>query len=181
MDVNVSPGQLANDQIIADLVSVLEETVLAPDRLVLEITESGIMTDPEHMIRMLDDLARTGITFAIDDFGTGYSSLAYLQQLPVTKIKIDKSFVIPMATDPSAASIVRSVIDLARSLDLAVVAEGVEDQRTLDHLTAIDCHFVQGYYLSRPIPAVELTEWMGQREKLRQRAGAVRPLRTVNG
>jgi EAL domain-containing protein (putative c-di-GMP-specific phosphodiesterase class I) len=165
----------------AKVAALLGKHSVRPQQLTFEITESGIMTDPEHMIRMLDDLARTGITFAIDDFGTGYSSLAYLQQLPVTKIKIDKSFVMPMATDPSAASIVRSVIDLARSLDLAVVAEGVEDQRTLDHLTAIDCHFVQGYYLSRPIPAVELTEWMGQREKLRQRAGTVRSLRTAGG
>jgi len=185
LDLSVAvnlPVQVLRDVEWPDKVAaLLGKHSVRPQQLTFEITESGIMTDPEHMIRMLDDLARTGITFAIDDFGTGYSSLAYLQQLPVTKIKIDKSFVMPMATDPSAASIVRSVIDLARSLDLAVVAEGVEDQRTLDHLTAIDCHFVQGYYLSRPIPAVELTEWMGQREKLRQRAGTVRSLRTAGG
>jgi EAL domain-containing protein (putative c-di-GMP-specific phosphodiesterase class I) len=149
----------------------------SPQWLTFEITETGLMTDPEQMTTMLHDLARTGITFAIDDFGTGYSSLAYLQQLPVSKVKIDKSFVTPMAGDPAAAAIVRSVIELARSLDLTVIAEGVEDQRTLDHLISVHCHLVQGYYLSKPIPAVELTEWITRREAARQARPVLRMLK----
>jgi EAL domain-containing protein (putative c-di-GMP-specific phosphodiesterase class I) len=109
------------------------------------------------MASMLRDLAVTGISFAVDDFGTGYSSLAYPQRLPVTKLKLDKSFVGPMTTDPAAATIVSSVVDLARCLGLTAIAEGVEDQRTLDRLAALGCPQIQGYYLSRPIPAVELT------------------------
>jgi len=141
-----------------------------PHRLTFEITETGIMTDPERMVAVLGELNATGISFAIDDFGTGYSSLAYLQQLPVSKVKIDKSFVTPMTSDPAAAAIVRSVVELARSLGLTAVAEGVEDVRTLDHLVAVECPLVQGYLLSRPIPADDLTAWMEQRRLTAQRA-----------
>jgi EAL domain-containing protein (putative c-di-GMP-specific phosphodiesterase class I) len=121
------------------------------------------MTDPERMISVLRELRDAGISFSIDDFGTGYSSLAYLQQLPVSTVKIDKSFVADMVADGAAAAIVRSVIDLARSLGLAVVAEGVEDQRTLDHLVLAGCDLVQGYFVSRPIPPADLTDWMLRR------------------
>jgi diguanylate cyclase (GGDEF)-like protein len=161
--VNLPPQVLRDVDWSAKVADVMRVHGAEPDWLTFEITESGIMSDPERMITILDELAATGISFAIDDFGTGYSSLAYLQQLPVAKVKIDKSFVIPMVTTPGAAAIVRSVIDLARSLHLDVVAEGVEDQRTLDHLRSIDCTYVQGYYLSRPIPAAELTAWMRSR------------------
>jgi EAL domain-containing protein (putative c-di-GMP-specific phosphodiesterase class I) len=176
VSVNLPPQVLRDVDWPAKVADLLRRHRADPHWLTLEITETGIMSDPQRMISMLKDLARTGISFAIDDFGTGYSSLAYLQQLPVSKIKIDKSFVIPMVANPGAAAIVRSVIELARSLDLAVVAEGVEDQRTLDHLDAMGCHLVQGYYLSRPIPAVELTEWMSQRTAARQRQAGVRAL-----
>jgi diguanylate cyclase (GGDEF)-like protein len=136
---------------------------VAPDRLIFEITESGIMADPERMIPVLNKIAEGGVIFSIDDFGTGYSSLSYLQRLPVSEVKIDKSFVFPMTVDPAAANIVRSVVELGRSLGMRIVAEGAEDQRTLDHLAAINCDYVQGYYLSRPLPAVELTEWLASR------------------
>src|SRR4029077_13512110 len=100
---------------------------------------------------------------SIDDFGTGYSSLSYLQRLPVSEVKIDKSFVFPMTVDPAAANIVRSVVDLGRSLGLRIIAEGAEDQRTLDQLAAVNCDYVPGYYLSKPLPAGELTEWLSSR------------------
>ena len=129
----------------------------------LEITESGIMSDPERMTALLNQIARTGVEFSIDDFGTGYSSLSYLQRLPISEVKIDKSFVFPMADDAGAASIVRSVVDLGRSLGLGIVAEGVEDQRTLDLLAAVDCDYVQGYYLSKPLTGQELTDWLTRR------------------
>jgi EAL domain-containing protein (putative c-di-GMP-specific phosphodiesterase class I) len=162
LDVAVNlPAQVLRDlDWPAKVTMLLRKHGVAPNGLTFEVTETGIMSDPENMIRMLDEMAAAGIRFAIDDFGTGYSSLAYLQQLPVSKVKIDQSFVTTMTSDAANASIVRSVIDLARSLGLEVVAEGVEDQRTLDLLGSIDCGLVQGYYLSRPIPAVELTEWM---------------------
>ncbi len=174
VSVNLPPQVLRDVEWPAKVVELLQRHCLAPSQLTFEITETGIMTDPERMIGTLRELAATGISFSIDDFGTGYSSLAYLQRLPVSVIKIDKSFVTPMVTDPAAAAIVRSVTDLARSLDLAVVAEGVEDQRTLEHLARSGCHFVQGYYLSRPIPAVELTEWMAERRNRHQERPGLR-------
>ena len=158
--VNLSVHVLRDTDWPAKVAHLLHLHGVPARQLTFEITESAAMTDPDYVIRMLDELAKTGLTFAVDDFGTGYSSLAYLQKLPISKIKIDKSFVIPLTTDPAAATIVHSVIDMARNLNLAVVAEGVEDQRTLDHLAAIDCHLVQGYYLSRPIPGPQLTTWL---------------------
>ncbi|HET9654523.1 MAG TPA: EAL domain-containing protein [Kineosporiaceae bacterium] len=175
--VNLSTHVLRDADWPLKVAELLHEHGASPQWLTFEITESGLMSDPQRMTTMLHDLARSGITFAIDDFGTGYSSLAYLQQLPVSKIKIDKSFVMPMVGDPAAAAIVRSVTDLARSLGLTVVAEGVEDQRTLDHLIDIECHLVQGYYLSRPIPAVELTEWITRRETARRARAGLRVVR----
>jgi diguanylate cyclase (GGDEF)-like protein len=171
--VNLPPQVLRDVDWSAKVADRLAAHQVDPHWLTFEITESGIMTDPERMIGILGDLASTGISFAIDDFGTGYSSLAYLQQLPVSKVKIDKSFVTPMTSEPAAAAIVRSVVDLARSLHLTVVAEGVEDQRTLDQLIAVDCHLVQGYYLSRAIPADELTAWIRQRQVPRPRAAGL--------
>jgi predicted signal transduction protein with EAL and GGDEF domain len=176
--VNLPPQVLRDLGWAEKVAERLDRYGVDPRWLTFEITESGIMTDPERMVGVLGDIAGTGVTFAIDDFGTGYSSLSYLQQLPVSKVKIDKSFVTPMASDPGAAAIVRSVVELSRSLDLAVVAEGVEDQRTLDQLVAMDCHLLQGYYLSRPIPAPEFTAWISQRvaaDALLSRGASRRP------
>jgi diguanylate cyclase (GGDEF)-like protein len=128
--------------------------------LVFEITESSVMTEPDRVIEVLHELAAMGIALSIDDFGTGYSSLAYLQRMPVREVKIDKSFVFPMVADAGAAAIVRSVVDLARNLGLRVVAEGVEDQAAWDALAAVGCDVAQGYFLSRPVPADDLTPWL---------------------
>src|SRR6266542_3767099 len=100
------------------------------------------------MIPLLNELSTSGVALSIDDFGTGHSSLSYLQRLPVSEVKIDKSFVLPMASDPSAASIVRSVVDLARNLSLRTIAEGVEDQVTAERLVEMRCDCLQGFYLS---------------------------------
>jgi EAL domain-containing protein (putative c-di-GMP-specific phosphodiesterase class I) len=128
-----------------------------PSLLVLEITETTIMSDPGRTVPAMCRLTDVGVQVGIDDFGTGYSSLSYLQRLPVSEIKIDKSFVAPMATDPTRRSIVRSVVDLAHSLNMSTVAEGVEDQLTLEYLAGIGCDLVQGHWLSRPLPAGALT------------------------
>lgn len=120
------------------------------------------MLDPERALKILERLHSMGVRLSIDDFGTGYSSLVYLKRLPVTQIKIDRSFVIDMISDENDAIIVRSTIDLGHNLGCHVVAEGVETLEILERLKALGCDFAQGYYLSRPVPAEELTAWLSQ-------------------
>jgi diguanylate cyclase len=118
------------------------------------------MADPFRARQVLTRLSEMGVRLAIDDFGTGYSSLSYLRRLPVQEIKIDKSFVMNMTEDENDAVIVRSTIDLARNLGLEVVAEGVENARTWSDLESYGCDVAQGFFLSRPVPANELTAWL---------------------
>jgi EAL domain-containing protein (putative c-di-GMP-specific phosphodiesterase class I) len=118
------------------------------------------MADPQRSLEALERLSAMGVTLSVDDFGTGYSSLAYLQRLPVHEVKVDRSFVRNLSTDVAASTIVRSIIDLGHNLGLSVVAEGVEDRRGGDMLRSLGCDVAQGYYLSRPIPAALLTEWL---------------------
>jgi EAL domain-containing protein (putative c-di-GMP-specific phosphodiesterase class I) len=119
------------------------------------------MADPAHAVRVLGILRDAGVAVAIDDFGTGYSSLAYLRRLPVSELKIDKSFVIGMAgREQEDAAIVRSTSDLGHILGLSVVAEGVEDERTLDLLGEIGCDAAQGYFIARPMPVAALEQWL---------------------
>ncbi|HEY6793697.1 MAG TPA: EAL domain-containing protein [Kineosporiaceae bacterium] len=161
--VNLSVRVLRDVEWPAKVAALLETHGLEAERLVFEITESGIMSDPENMIRILDQIAASGVAFSIDDFGTGYSSLAYLQQLPISEIKIDKSFVRPLPVDPGAAGIVRSVVDLARNLKLGLVAEGVEDEMVLRGLAEVSCPSLQGFHLCRPKTADELAAWLAER------------------
>ena len=126
----------------------------------LEVTESAIMSDPDHALEVLSRLDTMGVRLSIDDFGTGYSSLAYLKRLPVDEIKIDRSFVNDMKRDSNDAVIVRSTIDLAHNLGYRVIAEGVEDESTYDLLTILGSDSIQGYFISRPQPAPELEEWL---------------------
>jgi diguanylate cyclase len=141
--------------------------------LELEITESTILADPVRAMQILSRLDEMGVRLAIDDFGTGYSSLAYLKRLPVDELKIDKSFILGMDESENDEVIVRSTIDLGRNLGLRVVAEGVESPQAWSRLAQLGCNVAQGYYLSRPVPAAELTPW------LRQRGGAERRLRSA--
>jgi EAL domain-containing protein (putative c-di-GMP-specific phosphodiesterase class I) len=143
-----------------------------PTRLVLEITESTLMTDPARAQRVLRALDAVGVRISIDDFGTGYSSLARLKELPVHELKIDRAFVTSMQTIHSDAVIVRSTIDLARNLGLAVVAEGVEDGSVMNELSDLGCDAAQGYYLSRPVPADELLSWLRKQQGPEQQATA---------
>lgn len=128
----------------------------------LEITESAMLIDPVRARQNLLEFGHMGLLLAIDDFGTGHSSLAYLKQLPVSIIKIDKSFVLNMAHDENDASIVRATIDLAHDLGLKVVAEGVENKETLSALQSLGCDFLQGYYISKPVPPDELVRWLAR-------------------
>ena len=158
--VNLSMWNLDAQELPTQISSLLENTGIPADRLELEITESAIMGDPQRAIRTLSLIRDLGVRFAIDDFGTGYSSLAYLKKLPVSSIKIDKSFVRNMEHDRDNAIIVRSIIDLGHNLGLKVVAEGVETQEAQDMLRSFDCDEMQGYYYSRPIPADAVTKYL---------------------
>jgi EAL domain-containing protein (putative c-di-GMP-specific phosphodiesterase class I) len=144
---------------IADLLSVWR---VSPECLGVEITESALMTDPERTMELLARLQEMGVYICVDDFGTGYSSLAYLQRFPVQEIKIDRSFVKEMVHNPSDCSIVQATVSLVRALGKRSVAEGVEDRETHDLLASLGCDQVQGYYLSRPLPAAELERWLSE-------------------
>ncbi|MHB1837611.1 MAG: EAL domain-containing protein, partial [Solirubrobacteraceae bacterium] len=135
--------------------------------LELEVTESAMLANPKRAKRVLTELSELGLRLSIDDFGTGYSSLAYLRQLPVDEIKIDRSFVLGMARQADDAVIVRSTVDLGRNLGLDVVAEGVETLESWNRLRELGCNVAQGYFLSRPVPADELAHWLRTRPGVR--------------
>jgi diguanylate cyclase len=160
ISVNLSARTLHDGSFPDRLKALLAMHGIAPERLELEITESVIMVDPARALEILTRLNRMGITLSIDDFGTGYSSLSYLKKLPVNAVKIDKSFVLHMTEDQNDAQIVRSTIDLAHNLGLKVIAEGVETREVWERLRALGCDEAQGYYISRPLPAPELTQWL---------------------
>jgi diguanylate cyclase (GGDEF)-like protein len=158
--VNLSARNLLDVHLPDTVAELLTKWEVAPSQLELEITESTILADPIRAMHVLSRLGDMGVRLAIDDFGTGYSSLAYLKRLPVDDLKIDKSFVQGMEEDENDAVIVRSTIDLGRNLGLRVVAEGVESAETWQRLVALGCDVAQGYYLSRPVPAAQLTSWL---------------------
>jgi EAL domain-containing protein (putative c-di-GMP-specific phosphodiesterase class I) len=154
--VNLSARSFLDAQLAAEIPPLLERWDVDAGQLELEITESMLMIDPGRAKATLDRLSAIGLTLSVDDFGTGYSSLANLKRLPVDGIKIDKSFVMDMAHDPSDAAIVRSTIDLAHNLGLWVVAEGVENQESWRRLREHGCDFAQGFHVSRPLPGKQL-------------------------
>jgi diguanylate cyclase (GGDEF)-like protein len=162
MAVNLSARNLQDAQLPEQIAELARTCGVASGLLELEITESAIMADPTHAMEVLTRLRGMGIRISIDDFGTGYSSLGYLKKLPVDEIKIDKSFVIGMAEDKDDVVMVLSIINLAHNLGLKVVAEGVENQETLNQLAAFGCDEAQGYFWSHPLPAAELTRWLGE-------------------
>jgi diguanylate cyclase (GGDEF)-like protein len=169
VSINISARDLMDAELPDRFAALLEREGCAAQWIALEITESGILDDPGHAIRNLERLHALGCKLAIDDYGTGYSSLAYLRRLPVDELKIDKSFVTGMANDPGDAIIVRSTIDLGHNMGLVVVAEGVEDEATFEQLRALGCDTVQGYWISRPLGAIELADWV--RESVWTRPG----------
>ena len=170
--VNVSMRNLLDPRFPMTLSDVLSATGAEARKMKLEITESALMTEPARVLETMNQLRALGFGFSIDDFGTGYSSLAYLQRLPVEEIKIDRSFVSALSTDPGNAAIVRATIELAASLGLNVVAEGVEDEATWQSLSRLSCAMAQGYLLSRPMPAAEVEGWLSEwsRSSARRRA-----------
>ncbi len=161
--VNLSTRNLLDVHLPDTVGELLARWEVPPRLLELEITESTILADPVRAMQILSRLDEMGVQLAIDDFGTGYSSLAYLKRLPVDELKIDKSFILGMEESENDEVIVRSTIDLGRNLGLRVVAEGVETQAAWNRLVSLGCDVAQGYYLSRPAPAEQLTEWLRDR------------------
>ncbi|MDS4025713.1 MAG: EAL domain-containing protein [Candidatus Contendobacter sp.] len=145
---------------------ILRETGLEPRYLDLEITESLVMKDVTGSIATMHALKGIGIKLSIDDFGTGYSSLSYLKQFPIDQLKIDKSFLHEIATSEEDAAITLAIIAMAHSMRLTVIAEGVEDETQLAFLRANQCDEIQGYYLSRPVPAHEIPALLDSRIKV---------------
>ncbi|MDY0014251.1 MAG: EAL domain-containing protein [Rhodocyclaceae bacterium] len=160
MSVNLSAIQFRRGNLEQSIQAALASAALDPARLTLEITESILMHDSEATASMLQRLKALGLRLAIDDFGTGYSSLAYLRRFAVDALKIDRSFIHDMGTDPDAAAIVDAILQMAHSLKLKVVAEGVEDHATSRRLAAAGCALAQGYHFGRPMPAESLSAYL---------------------
>ncbi len=160
--VNVSARRLLDLAFPDEVAGLLARWQVPARLLVVEITESTIMADPQRALEVLGRLHELGVELAIDDFGTGYSSMAYLKTLPVHELKVDRSFVMQMTSSTRDAVIVRSTVDLGRNLGLRVVAEGVEDPATWDELDALGCDAIQGYHISRPVPPDDLITWLQQ-------------------
>jgi diguanylate cyclase (GGDEF)-like protein/PAS domain S-box-containing protein len=154
--VNLSAKSLRDPQLVNKFRVICERWAVAPDRVMFEITESSVISDPKSSLRILRRLVKMGCKISLDDFGTGYSSLIHLQTLPISELKINRSFVASMATDQNALIIVRTIINLAHSLGMQVVAEGVQDRATLARVMVIGCDQVQGYLFGRPMAADDL-------------------------
>jgi diguanylate cyclase (GGDEF)-like protein/PAS domain S-box-containing protein len=162
MAVNVSARQFHQKEFVDQVVAVLEKTGANPKRLKLELTESMLVKDVEDMITKMGTLKMKGVSFSLDDFGTGYSSLSYLKRLPLDQLKIDQGFVKNILTDPNDSAIARTIVALANSLGLSVIAEGVEIEAQLAFLAGLGCHAYQGYLFSRPMPMAALETHMQQ-------------------
>ncbi len=150
--VNVSVHQFNQDDFVSQVLAVLKRTGANPQRLKLELTESLLVGDVQNIIEKMKALKAKGVSFSLDDFGTGYSSLSYLKRLPLEQLKIDQSFVRDVLIDSNDAAIVRTIVALAQSLGLGVIAEGVETAAQRDFLASAGCHDYQGYFFSRPLP-----------------------------
>ncbi len=164
LSVNISAKQFRQANFVEQVRSSIERHEINPAQLKLELTESLLLKSIEDTIVTMNSLAEMGIQFSLDDFGTGYSSLQYLKRLPLFQLKIDRSFVRDIVSDPSDQSIVRTIINVAHSLGLSVIAEGVEDEKQLACLQKKGCHNFQGYYFSRPIPIAEFEDLLLSRE-----------------
>ncbi len=156
--INTTVADLLDAEFPSEVAASLAAHGLPPDALVLEVTESSVLSDPGRIGNILAQLGELGIRLSLDDFGTGYSSLAHLKTLPVGEVKVDRSFVSRMCTDMTDAAIVYATIELAHKLGIRVVAEGVEDEATWHALDELGCELIQGYVLSRPLPAEELEQ-----------------------
>jgi predicted signal transduction protein with EAL and GGDEF domain len=158
--VNVSARNLGRVGFASQVAALLDEQGVAPHRLLVEVTETALMTDPMHAASVLRDLSTAGVRVSIDDFGSGQTSLGYLSTLPIYELKIDRSFIADMLDDPAHAAIVRSIVELGHNLAFRVVGEGVETDEVLAKLTGTGCDLAQGYLFARPMPVDQLAAWL---------------------
>lgn len=165
MSVNVSQVQFRHPHFLGMLRKALEDTNAPPHCIELEITESMAMEEPDALIKLLDQIAATGVSIAIDDFGTGFSSLSHLQKLNVDRLKIDRTFVMEITDSSRGSSIAEMIIQLGRNLELDVIAEGVEDERQAKILTELGCPFGQGYLFSHPLNPDALHDWLSHHKQ----------------
>ncbi len=163
VSVNLSTRNLLDPVLPASIADLLGRFATPASALTVEVTETAVMVDPPRAAETLGQIAEQGVKIAVDDFGTGYTSLSWLKRLPVTTLKVDRSFVMEMDRNDNDAAIVRSTVNLARDLGLEVIAEGVETKAAWERLEALHCDLAQGYLLSRPLPATELTPWLHAR------------------
>jgi len=160
VSVNLSSQNLHETKLETRIKSLLAKHKVPPNFLLLELTETAVMLDPNHAQEVLSKLSEDGIRISIDDFGTGYSSLSYIKRLPLDEVKIDKSFIMDMINDKDDSVIVDTTLHMSHNLGLRVVAEGVENEDTLNALRTLGCDIAQGYYLTRPLNASDLFAWL---------------------
>lgn len=158
--INVSAAQFAQGDMVENVRKVLQDTGLTAHKLELEVTESVFMDDIQHTIQTLQNLHALGVELAIDDFGTGYSSLSYLRQFPIDRLKIDQSFIRNALNNPDDASIAKTIVNLGHSLNLKVIAEGVETKEHEEFLLKHECDEVQGFRYSRPVPIEDFVKFV---------------------
>jgi len=158
LSINISAVQLSKPNFVENTISIMREEGVKPDKFIFEITETSLMLNPDESLKVLSRLKKFGILIAIDDFGTGYSSLSYLKHFPVDILKIDKAFVDDIEFNHQDRTFIEAIIKMARTLDILVVAEGVETREQADALFEMGCNFLQGYYFSKPKPLDQVIE-----------------------
>jgi EAL domain-containing protein (putative c-di-GMP-specific phosphodiesterase class I)/ActR/RegA family two-component response regulator len=163
ISVNVSATELSEPALDSRLLAACEDIGVAPDRVILEVTETSAMEDPVVSLQLLTRLRLKGFKVSLDDFGTGYSSMLQLARLPFSELKVDRSFVMSAARSNESRIVVRSIVDLGHALGMECTAEGVEDAEVLDLLDELGCDFAQGYYIARPMFPEALDRWMDSR------------------
>ena len=166
VSVNVSSRDLRDEYLPYYILQLLKEQDIAANRLTLEITENSIMQNLSHAISVLECLRDVGVRISMDDFGTGHSSLAQIKNMPLHELKIDKSFVMTLMSDEKNRAIIRTTIELAHNMNLKVVAEGVEDEQTLRQISDMGCEEAQGYFVSKPVSADGLLDWLKNRKEI---------------
>jgi EAL domain-containing protein (putative c-di-GMP-specific phosphodiesterase class I) len=165
MAVNIAPPELLGGTVLPELGAILRREGVPAERLVVEVTEDSFLADPDHARSVIQNLRALGVQVSIDDYGTGFSSLAYLRDLPLQELKIDRSFVADILNDSRSWMIVDTTNQLAHGLGLRTVAEGVEDDAQREALRGMGVDLLQGYYFARPMPAEHFVAWLDERRK----------------
>eukprot|EP00487_Bulimina_marginata_P010104 TRINITY_DN486_c0_g1_i8.p1 TRINITY_DN486_c0_g1~~TRINITY_DN486_c0_g1_i8.p1 ORF type:complete len:300 (-),score=57.42 TRINITY_DN486_c0_g1_i8:167-1066(-) len=163
--INLSPEQFGNPKLIDYMEKLLRSTELDPSAITFELTESAVMSDSEHTLQMLNAIKKLGFALSIDDFGTGYSSLSYLARFPIDELKIDRAFISDIDTLPKQITVIENIINLGKSLDLTVVAEGVETSEQATLLSNLNCSSIQGFHFYRPQPKQDVEELFAQNRR----------------